>query len=101
MAAFEAAQAFQGPTDNYYPSPALPLTGLTGVESICNISKCSLIVESVSAQTLMFVDEEAMFNMPSLIDSMAEGLLLTPPAMKRGFNWGEMDCNIDLTLWRD
>ncbi|PSS03146.1 Dehydration-responsive element-binding protein like [Actinidia chinensis var. chinensis] len=47
-----------------------------------------------------FVDEEALFNMPGLLDSMAEGLLLTPPAMKRGFSWDAMDCDMDMTLWR-
>nr|UQE90553.1 CBF2.2 [Actinidia arguta] len=53
-----------------------------------------------SSETL-FVDEEALFNMPGLLDSMAEGLLLTPPAMKRGFNWDSMDYDMDMTLWRD
>ncbi|XP_058220714.1 dehydration-responsive element-binding protein 1F-like [Rhododendron vialii] len=50
----------------------------------------------------VFVDEEALFNMPGLLDSMAEGLLLTPPAMKRGFNWDDMGFDhVDVTLWRD
>ncbi|KAK4441270.1 Dehydration-responsive element-binding protein 1B [Sesamum alatum] len=51
-----------------------------------------------------FVDEEALFNMPVLLDSMAEGMLLTPPAMKKGFNWTACDENeeeMDLTLWGD
>ncbi|GFZ20344.1 dehydration response element B1A [Actinidia rufa] len=49
----------------------------------------------------VFVDEEELFNMPALLDSMAEGLLLTPPAMKTGFNWGDMDDghHMDLLLW--
>ncbi|KAI3461320.1 hypothetical protein Pfo_017983 [Paulownia fortunei] len=47
-----------------------------------------------------FVDLEPMFNMPVFLDSMAEGMLLTPPAMKKGFNWSqEVDDDIDLTLW--
>ncbi|KAM3324250.1 dehydration-responsive element-binding protein 1B-like [Capsicum chacoense] len=48
-----------------------------------------------------FMDEEAMFNMPVLIDSMAEGMLLTPPAMKRGFNWGDVEEDVEFTLWKD
>ncbi|KAK2994407.1 hypothetical protein RJ640_009634 [Escallonia rubra] len=40
--------------------------------------------------TVMFMDEEATYNMPALIDSMAEGLLITPPAMKKGFKWEDM-----------
>ncbi|KAI3450680.1 hypothetical protein Pfo_007345 [Paulownia fortunei] len=47
-----------------------------------------------------FLDEEAMFNMPVLLDSMAEGMLLTPLAMKKGFNWShEADDGTELTLW--
>uniref|UniRef100_A0A3Q7E9Q1 AP2/ERF domain-containing protein n=2 Tax=Solanum lycopersicum TaxID=4081 RepID=A0A3Q7E9Q1_SOLLC len=48
-----------------------------------------------------FMDEEAMFNMPIFIDSMAEGMLLTPPAMKRGFNWGDVEEDVEFTLWKD
>ncbi|XP_055815294.1 dehydration-responsive element-binding protein 1D-like [Solanum dulcamara] len=48
-----------------------------------------------------FIDEEAMFNMPILINSMAEGMLLTPPALKRGFNWGDVEEDTEFTLWKD
>ncbi|XP_073117550.1 dehydration-responsive element-binding protein 1F-like [Elaeis guineensis] len=49
----------------------------------------------------VFVDEEALFNMPGLVDSMAEGLLLTPPAMQKGFDWDGAECHVDLSLWGD
>lgn len=49
----------------------------------------------------VFFDEEAFYNMPLLLDSMAEGLLITPPSMKRVFDWDQVDCEIDLTLWTD
>ncbi|XP_012066513.2 dehydration-responsive element-binding protein 1F [Jatropha curcas] len=51
----------------------------------------------------MFLDEEELFNMPALLDSMAEGLILTPPAMKRGFSWNDTkeEDTVDLTLWSD
>ncbi|KAK1309799.1 Dehydration-responsive element-binding protein 1B [Acorus calamus] len=32
-----------------------------------------------------FMDEEAVFNVPRLIEGMAEGMMLTPPAMQKGF----------------
>ncbi|KAK9122727.1 hypothetical protein Sjap_012329 [Stephania japonica] len=57
-----------------------------------------------------FVDEEALFNMPGLLVSMAEGLLLTPPGIWRGFSWDDdVDyncCNtstmiMDLSLWSE
>ncbi|XP_027343368.1 dehydration-responsive element-binding protein 1F-like [Abrus precatorius] len=49
----------------------------------------------------VFFDEEALYNMPGLLDSMAEGLLITPPSMKRAFDWDDVDCETDLPLWTD
>ena len=49
----------------------------------------------------LFVDEEALFNMPTLLDSMAEGLILTPPALKKGFNWDSVKDAEGFTLWTD
>ncbi|KAJ6906554.1 hypothetical protein NC652_024081 [Populus alba x Populus x berolinensis] len=60
--------------------------------------KLSCLITSSSAT---FFDEEALFNMPGLLDSMAEGLILTPPAMARGVYWDDMACSTDLTLWED
>ncbi|PNX82854.1 dehydration-responsive element-binding protein 1f-like [Trifolium pratense] len=48
-----------------------------------------------------FWDEEEVFNMPGLINSMAEGLLITPPALQRGFNWVDGDTTMDLSLWEN
>jgi hypothetical protein len=51
-------------------------------------------------RTTLFLDEEALFNMPGLLDSMAEGLILTPPAMRRGFDWDDWaEGDMDLPLW--
>lgn len=47
----------------------------------------------------VYMDEEELFNMPGLLDSMAEGLIVTPPAMKRGFNWDEEP--VAFSLWSD
>ncbi|KAF7818754.1 hypothetical protein G2W53_024209 [Senna tora] len=49
----------------------------------------------------LYWDEEEVFNMPGLINSMAEGLIITPPALKTGFNWLDMETITDLTLWPD
>ncbi|KAF1879655.1 hypothetical protein Lal_00033313 [Lupinus albus] len=48
-----------------------------------------------------FWDEEEVFNMPGLMNSMAEGLIITPPALQRGFNWVCEESFVDLTLWGD
>lgn len=52
----------------------------------------------------LFVDEEVIFNMPSFIDGMAQGMLLSPPSLKREINWDGIDyCGnityIHLDLW--
>ncbi|KAJ4847982.1 hypothetical protein Tsubulata_033075 [Turnera subulata] len=47
-----------------------------------------------------FVDEEELFNKPGLLDSMAEGLILTPPGICTGFSWDdEENAAVDLNLW--
>jgi len=47
----------------------------------------------------VFFDEEALYNMPGFLDSMAEGLLITPPS--RALDWDHSDSEIDLTLWNN
>ncbi|XP_027363220.1 dehydration-responsive element-binding protein 1B-like [Abrus precatorius] len=46
-----------------------------------------------------FWDEEEVFNMPGLMNSLAEALIITPPALQTGFNWVGAETTIDLTLW--
>ncbi|KAJ4970001.1 hypothetical protein NE237_003100 [Protea cynaroides] len=48
-----------------------------------------------------FMDEEELFNMPALLDSMAQGMLLTPPSMKQRFSWDDLDRHMDFSLWTD
>lgn len=59
------------------------------------------VFENCRASSEVFVDEEAVFNMPALLDGMAEGMLLTPLGMKKGFAWSqyEVDEDIELKLW--
>ncbi|KAI3838876.1 hypothetical protein MKX03_002652 [Papaver bracteatum] len=56
------------------------------------------IQESSSRGT--FLDEEALFNMPSLMASMAEGMLLDP--LKEGYFFDDVECSVDYcSLWSD
>lgn len=106
LAAIQAARAFHQPASSLSSSP------LAGSRTMVLDSASSVVVEdslgnSKSSENagdgsqMAFVDEEAVFNMPGLIDSMAEGLLLTPPALSRGFSWDEEVSNNDqyVSLW--
>ncbi|KAI3975455.1 hypothetical protein MKX01_042465 [Papaver californicum] len=51
-----------------------------------------------SSSTMTFLDEEAVFNMPSLMASMAEGMLLDPP---QGYFFDDVECSVVCNLWSD
>lgn len=62
----------------------------------------SLPVQPPPPPPAVFVDEEALFNMPGLMKEMAEGLMLPPPAMHGGgSDWDAWECNthMDTSLW--
>ncbi|KAL5067740.1 hypothetical protein RYX36_018627 [Vicia faba] len=70
--------------------------GSESIDYVCNINIC---MGEDSGR--LFWDEEEVFNMPGLINSMAEGLVMTPPALQRGFNWIDGETTMDLTLWKN
>ncbi|XP_073148395.1 dehydration-responsive element-binding protein 1B-like [Henckelia pumila] len=113
----QARLALRDAVKNFRPSshssPA-SVTVETLVEETCDVidfpSMKGIVLEDSSMDFVIgFVDEEEMFNMPGLVNGMAEGMLLTPPAMKRGFNWSHDihdhqlvdDANFYINLWAD
>ncbi|KAM5559563.1 dehydration-responsive element-binding protein 1B-like [Rosa sericea] len=77
--------------------PSTSSMSLPELTSMVNLEK----VEVGSSKG--YVDEEELFNMPELLDSMAEGLILTPPALQKGFNWDDYDLEnaVEFSLWSD
>ncbi|KAJ8767644.1 hypothetical protein K2173_018202 [Erythroxylum novogranatense] len=54
----------------------------------------------VSQDTMTFLDEEALFDMPGLIMDLAEGLLLPPPYyLGECSYWDDTETSSDLSLW--
>ena len=90
-AATKAAQAF----------PCVKSSSSSSSSSFSS-SSLPLSLSMAAASRKLFLDEEELFNMPRLLDSMAEGLIITPLSMQKGFNWDDLENNtMDLTLWRD
>ncbi|XVE76016.1 hypothetical protein DITRI_Ditri12bG0138900 [Diplodiscus trichospermus] len=96
-AAMEAAEAF-GHVEAKTSSPTSPSLSLSPPPLPC--LEDSGNVEASS--NMLFMDEEEVFNMPGILDSMAEGLILTPPAMQKGYYWDDnVDDSVEFTLWGD
>lgn len=107
-AASKAANAFTTPTITTTTTSSLSLNNLrveTSQERVVGegLVKSACNDDDDEYSRSMFFDEEVVYNMPGFLDSMAEGLLITPPSMKRAFDWDEeVDCDeTDLTLWTD
>nr|AOR81620.1 C-repeat binding factor 1 [Populus szechuanica var. tibetica] len=54
-------------------------------------------IRDLPSENVGYIDEEVEFNMPGLLASMAEGLLLSPPHYTGDWNDGEIDA--DWSLW--
>jgi len=90
-AAAEAAVAFQaemgGTTTDHVLDMAAAATTL------------ELAMETAEqSEEFCYMDDEAMFGMPSLLASMAEGLLLPPPSVQWNHNY-DCDGYADVSLW--
>ncbi|KAI3997338.1 hypothetical protein MKX01_003141 [Papaver californicum] len=83
----EATQCFPLPTDFTASSSAQPSRQVENVET----------GPESSSKAATFLDEEALFNMPSLISGMAEGMLLEPP--QKGYISDDGGNHGDCTLW--
>ncbi|MCL7051974.1 hypothetical protein MKW94_007753 [Papaver nudicaule] len=94
LAAAEAVRAFPFPTSTK-PSTVTKKSCKSG------LSKSSKhTVEIPEEASATFFDEEALYYMPALIASMAEGMLLDPP--QEGYYCDEEEeGNVDSSLWSD
>ncbi|KAI3951879.1 hypothetical protein MKW92_021485 [Papaver armeniacum] len=79
----EATQCFPLRSDHFAASSSAPSSFIS--------------VSPESSSTTTFLDEEALFNMPSLISGMAEGMLLQPP--QKGYISDDGGSQVDCTLW--
>ncbi|WOL02273.1 dehydration-responsive element-binding protein 1F-like [Canna indica] len=104
-AAAEAAMMFERRPDPLPESTSLPSLLAVGAAAEAGTSTTTPEPEgrreNAAAPPAVFLDDEALFNMPGLLEDMARGLLVTPPAMQRGFDWDlvEEGCHVDLSLW--
>ncbi|EOY24622.1 AP2/ERF domain-containing transcription factor, putative [Theobroma cacao] len=93
-AAAEAAEAF-GPQElDVLSSSDAKQESVKASDGEVSSSTGNLGNSKIVSEKVHFLDEEAMFDMPKLLVSMAEGLLLSPPR-----NWDDSDSDIDVSLW--
>nr|ANJ43666.1 CBF [Hippophae rhamnoides] len=86
-AAAEAALAFQAEINNTTTDHGLDME--------------ETIVEAIFTEEnndVFYMDEESMLEMPALLASMAEGMLLPPPSVHFGHNY-DFDGDADVSLW--
>ncbi|CAL9226808.1 unnamed protein product [Arabidopsis halleri] len=88
-AAAEAALAFQ----NEMGDTSTTEHGLDMEETMVEA-----IYAPEQSEYAFYLDEEAMFGMPSLLDNMAEGMLLPPPSVQWNHN-NDLDGDDDVSLW--
>ncbi|KAI3975458.1 hypothetical protein MKX01_042468 [Papaver californicum] len=93
LAAAEAVRAFPSPNSKK-PSSTTKKSSKSGTSK--SSKQTVEIAEEVSAT---FFDEEALYYMPALIVSMAEGMLLDPP--QQGYYYDDVESNVDSSLWSD
>ncbi|KAL4384695.1 hypothetical protein GQ457_15G009700 [Hibiscus cannabinus] len=96
-AAAEAAEAFRPQEFQQlyaYARQGSPKASDSEVSSSDVNKKIMAAQNEFSMERVEFVDEEEMFDMPKLLDSMAEGLLLSPPR-----NQEECDSDFYVSLW--
>ncbi|XP_026438980.1 dehydration-responsive element-binding protein 1A-like [Papaver somniferum] len=92
LAASEAVRAFPFPNSKKPSSVAKKSS-----KSVKSTKQTVEIAEEVSAT---FFDEEALYYMPALIASMAEGMLLDPP--QEGYYYDDdVESNVESSLWSD
>ncbi|KAK8492252.1 hypothetical protein V6N13_103585 [Hibiscus sabdariffa] len=90
IAAMEAAEAFIEDAD----------ATASGSGSFSSTLADSENAEESSYKSTLYIDEEEVFNMPGILESMAEGLMITPPSMQKGY-YPQDDANDyeEFTLW--
>ncbi|XWS61834.1 hypothetical protein CRYUN_Cryun07bG0159300 [Craigia yunnanensis] len=93
-AAAEAAEAFRPQESKELSGSDARQESVKASDGEVSSSNANFGKKKIVAEKVQFVDEEAMFDMPKLLVSMAEGLLLSPPR-----NWDDADSDIDVSLW--
>ncbi|KAI3873019.1 hypothetical protein MKW98_000016 [Papaver atlanticum] len=99
FAVAEASRTFPFPTFTK-PSSKTKKSQKSVTSRLCKrpVETAEKTFDSLST-TATFFDEEALYNMPTMIASMAEGMLLEPP--QDGYYYDDVEYNVDCSLWSE
>ncbi|KAI3997335.1 hypothetical protein MKX01_003138 [Papaver californicum] len=97
IAAAEAAHAFPLPTYSKSSSTDKKSSQSVNTKASRTVETAEIFTD-ISLRPEEFFDEEALYYMPSLIASMAEGMLLDPPPQDN-YYFDAVECRVDSSLW--
>ncbi|RZC82293.1 hypothetical protein C5167_045080 [Papaver somniferum] len=95
LAASEAVRAFPFPNSK----KSSPVAKNSSKSVTSESTKQTVEITGKVSDIATFFDEETLYNMPALIASMAEGMLLDPP--QEGYYFDDVEYNVDSNLWTE
>ncbi|KAL4376951.1 hypothetical protein GQ457_02G023610 [Hibiscus cannabinus] len=84
--------------DSAYALPRARSSSVRDIQCAAMEAAQTLSPPPLTCPEVSFEDEEEVFNMPGILEGMAEGLILAPPTMQKGYYCWD-DNFVEFNLW--